>query len=209
MARPLPIQENRMSIFHELNHEISQHESNITLSKMGYSPLFSASQTSRIIIIGQAPGRKAQETGVVWNDASGQRLIQWLGINDQIFRNPSIISHVPMDFYYPGKGPSGDMPPRKEFADLWHHRLLSQMPNVKLTLLIGRYAQNYYLKKRQKSSLTETVRSYREYLPSYFPIVHPSPLNFRWLNNNKWFESEIIPELQQRVQEILKEVLDS
>lgn len=192
-----------MSIFDEIKQAIAQHPSNTAQSQLGYTPLFCATETSKIVIVGQAPGRKAQESGIVWNDASGQRLISWLGIDEKTFRDPSLIAHIPMDFYYPGKGLSGDLPPRKEFARLWHPQLLSHMPQVKLTLLIGQYAQKYYLNSNGLN-LTETVRNYRSYLPKYFPLVHPSPLNFRWLNANTWFEAEVLPDLQKTVAEILK-----
>jgi uracil-DNA glycosylase len=183
--------------------DIESHHSNVALQKLGYKPLFSASPTAKIVIIGQAPGKKAQETGIVWNDASGERLISWLGITEEKFRNPALISHLPMDFYYPGKGLSGDLPPRKVFAQLWHAKILRQMPSVELVILIGQYAQKYYVGKNKRYNLTEVVRNYHDFLPEYFPIVHPSPLNFRWLNNNKWFEEEVIPVLQSQISQIL------
>jgi uracil-DNA glycosylase len=190
-------------MINQLRTEIEQHPSNAVFHDLGYSPLFSASPTAKIVIIGQAPGKKAQETGMVWNDASGERLIRWLGITEETFRDPALISHMPMDFYYPGKGPSGDLPPRKDFAKLWHAKLLQQMPAIELMILIGQYAQNYYLGNSKHSSLTEVVRNYREYLPGYFPLVHPSPLNFRWFGKNEWFEKEVVPALQARVGQIL------
>jgi uracil-DNA glycosylase len=187
----------------DLNLEIEQHPSNVVFQELGYKPLFSASPTAKIVIIGQAPGKKAQQSGIVWNDASGERLISWLGITPEIFRDPAIIAHLPMDFYYPGKGVSGDLPPRKDFARLWHTRILQQMPLVELTILIGQYAQKYYVGSGKRYNLTEMVRNHHDYLPNYFPIVHPSPLNFRWLNKNQWFEKEVIPALQARISQIL------
>jgi uracil-DNA glycosylase len=154
------------------------------------------------MIIGQAPGIKAQKSGLVWDDASGNRLMDWLGVTEDQFRDPRIFAHIPMDFYYPGKGKSGDLPPRKDFAPLWHARLVELMPNLQLTILIGSYAQKYYLPNRQRT-LTETVRNYQAYLPTYFPVVHPSPLNFRWFAKNEWFEEELVPVLRQAVAEIL------
>jgi len=187
----------------ELRLEIERHPSNVVVQDLGYEPLFSVSPTAKIVIIGQAPGKKGQESGIVWNDASGQRLIRWLGITEEMFRNPAIISHMPMDFYYPGKGVSGDLPPRKEFADLWHEKILQQMTSIEMTVLIGQYAQKYYVGNGKKYNLTEVVRSYKDYLPAYFPLVHPSPLNFRWLNKNEWFEKKVIPSLQSRINQII------
>lgn len=185
-----------------LTQEIINHESNQSHTANGFLPLFVGSPHAKILIVGQAPGIRAQTSGLAWDDASGVRLRSWLGVTEQQFRDPRIFAHMPMDFYYPGKGKSGDLPPRKEFAPLWHARLQELMPGIKLTILIGNYAQKYYL-PYTKQTLTETVRDYRAYLPDYFPIVHPSPLNFRWLAKNDWFEAEIVPVLQNTVAEII------
>lgn len=190
--------------FEQLRDEIAQHETNAVLLAQGYLPLFSVSPTAKVVIIGQAPGIKAQISNKPWDDASGERLIRWLGIPEKIFRDPALVAHMPMDFYYPGKGKSGDLPPRREFAPLWHGRLLQLMPQVEMTILVGRYAQQYYLDTPKSDSLTVTVRNYRQYLPTYFPLVHPSPLNFRWLRQNQWFEEEVVPDLQARIQNILR-----
>lgn len=187
----------------KLRLEIEQHRDNALFQDLGYKPLFTASPTAKIVIIGQAPGKKAQASGKVWDDASGERLMSWLGITEEMFRDPAIISHMPMDFYYPGKGVSGDLPPRQGFAKLWHTRILQQMPSIELMVLIGQYAQKYYLGNGKHGNLTEMVRNYRDYSPRYFPLVHPSPLNFRWFNKNKWFEKEVIPALQARIKQIL------
>lgn len=192
-------------VFKDLRQEIIEHESNRSFTEKGYLPLFVASPRAKIIIVGQAPGIRAQSSSLAWNDASGQRLIKWLGVSEKQFRDPDLFAHIPMDFYYPGKGRSGDLPPRKDFALLWHDRLRSRMPDVQLTLLVGRYAQNYYLPDSRRQTLTETVHNYKAYLPEYFPLVHPSPLNFRWLTKNEWFEKELIPDLQQRVASIINE----
>lgn len=189
--------------FEELRHEIANHETNATHTAQGFMPLFIASPHAKIIIIGQAPGIRAQTSGIAWDDASGLRLMRWLGVTEEQFRDPTIFAHVPMDFYYPGKSKTGDLPPRKTFAPLWHNRLMEHMPEVKLTVLIGRYAQNFYLKNTTHRNLTNTVRNYEDYLPDYFPLVHPSPLNFRWFAKNEWFEAELIPVLQKTVAEIL------
>lgn len=189
--------------FECLRKEIAEHDSNKTLKAQGFVPLFLASTQSRIVIIGQAPGIRAQTSRVAWDDASGARLMNWLGVNEKQFRDTSLFAHIPMDFYYPGKGKSGDLPPRKEFAPLWHTRLLDLMPNVELIILIGQYAQKYYLPDNQHTTLTETVRSYQTFLPDYFPLVHPSPVNFRWFAKNKWFEEELIPVLRKTIMTII------
>lgn len=170
----------------------------------GYPPLYTASENSRIVIVGQAPGRKAQETGIPWNDASGDALRSWLGVNRETFYDPDVFALIPMDFYYPGKGLHGDKPPRKDFAPKWHPKLLAAMPKVELIILVGAYSQKYYLGARGKKNLTETVFSYQEYLPKFFPLVHPSPLNFRWRASHKWFEQEVIPALFTVVQKIIQ-----
>lgn len=189
--------------FEHLQQEIAEHPSNAMLAAQGFLPLFLASTRSKIVVVGQAPGARAQTSGLAWDDASGIRLMSWLGVDEKQFRDTSLFAHIPMDFYYPGRGKSGDMPPRKEFAPLWHHRLLDLMPNVELTILIGRYSQRYYLPNNQHGTLTETVRSYETYLPAYFPLVHPSPLNFRWMAKNDWFEKDLVPVLQDRVSAII------
>lgn len=171
---------------------------------LGAKPILEAVSGSRIILVGQAPGRMVHQSGVPWNDKSGRRLREWMGVTDPAFYDPENFGIIPMAFCYPGKGKSGDLPPRKECAPLWHEPLLAALPNIQLTLLIGNYAQKYYLGKSRKKNLTETVLSYEEYLPKYFPLVHPSPLNFRWLRNNPWFEADVISELQFQIAKILK-----
>lgn len=179
--------------------EIVAHESNAWAHELGYEPLYAAAPGARVALIGQAPGRKAQESGVPWNDASGVRLRSWLGVEREQFYDPDLFAIIPMDFYYPGKAATGDLPPRKDFADRWHQRILGELPDLRLTVLVGGYAQKYYLAGRAKPSLTETVRSYEDYLPSMMPLVHPSPLNFRWQSRNPWFEAEVVPALRSLV----------
>jgi uracil-DNA glycosylase len=191
----LPVDE----AFNDLRVEIAEHESNSSLKTQGFEPLFLASPRSKIVIVGQAPGIQAQTSRIVWDDASGIRLMSWLGVEESQFRDTGLFAHIPMDFYYPGKGKSGDLPPRKEFAELWHKRLLDLMPNVELFILIGKYSQNYYLPKHGYKNLTETVRNYEDFYPKYFPVVHPSPLNFRWFAKNEWFENEVVSVLQKRI----------
>ena len=166
-------------------------------------PVVRASPKSKIVIIGQAPGQKVQNSGIPWDDQSGNELRRWLGVNKEQFYNDQLFALIPMGFCYPGKGKSGDIPPRPECAPLWHRQLLSNMPDVKLIILIGQYAQNYYLKDLKKSTLTETVKSFNDYLPSYLPLVHPSPRNKVWQKRNSWFELTTVPLLQQIINEII------
>lgn len=177
---------------------------NKVYSDKGIEPLFSAPRTAKLLIIGQAPGIKAQESRIFFNDKSGVKLREWMGINNELFYNSGLIGVVPMDFYYPGKGKSGDLPPRKNFARKWHPRVLELMPDIKLIILVGKYAQDYYLKDKKEKNLTETVKNYKKYLPKYFPIVHPSPLNFRWQAKNPWFLEEVVPVLKKMVEEYCK-----
>ena len=196
-----------MDSFEQLKQEIMADSDNKKYTDKGIEPLFSTPNTAKILIIGQAPGIKAQESKIFFNDKSGVKLREWMGIDDEIFYKSGLIGVVPMDFYYPGKGKSGDLPPRKNFAKKWHAKVLELMPNLELIILVGKYAQDYYLGNDKKQNLTETVYNYKQYLPRYFPIVHPSPLNFRWHNKNSWFIEEVVPELQRRVKEILERQL--
>jgi uracil-DNA glycosylase len=170
---------------------------------LGPNPIISASSKSRIIIIGQAPGRIVHNTRIPWNDKSGDNLRNWLGIDKSVFYDPKLIALMPMGFCYPGTGNSGDLPPRPECAPLWHSKVLSKMPAAKLILLVGQYAQKYYLQGKEKNSLTESVKNFREYLPAYFLLPHPSPRNNIWQAKNKWFGLKVLPELKSQVQHIL------
>lgn len=169
----------------------------------GPRPVVQLSALSKIIIIGQAPGRRVHETGIPWNDASGKKLREWLNVDEATFYNPDIFSILPMSFCYPGKGISGDLPPRLECAPLWHQQAFNYFKSPVLTLLIGQYAQRYYLKKGFKGSLTETVRSYKEFLPNYFPLPHPSPRNQNWVRINAWFKKDVIAELQKHIEKAI------
>ena len=164
-------------------------------------PVLSVHSSAKILIIGQAPGKKVHDSGIPWDDQSGNRLREWMGIKKDVFYDTSKIAIVPMGFCYPGKGTAGDLPPRPECAPLWHKKVLNNMPDIEFTLLIGQHSQNYYLAKC-KNSLTETIKSWEEYLPDYLPLPHPSPRNFILLNKNKWLEKEIIPYLQIRVKDL-------
>ena len=163
----------------------------------GVNPVMSASSNSKIVIIGQAPGSVVHRTGIPWDDKSGDRLRDWLGVSRSIFYNREIFALIPMGFCYPGKGKSGDLPPRPECAPKWHDLILRNISDKKLIILIGNYAQKYYLKEMFKTNLTETVKSFHEYLPGYIPLPHPSPRNNIWLKKNQWFEELVIPELRR------------
>lgn len=168
------------------------------------NPIINASVDSKILIIGQAPGRRVHESGIPWDDPSGDLLRKWLGISDEDFYNEKLIALVPMGFCYPGKGKTGDLPPRPECAEAWHSKLMASLTSVKLTLLVGQYAQKKYLKEKAKSNLTETVRAYKEYLPELIPLPHPSPLNRRWLKKNEWFQHDLVPHMEEIVQDTLR-----
>ena len=169
----------------------------------GVNPVMAASPECKIIIIGQAPGSVVHQTGIPWDDKSGDNLRNWLGIDNATFYNEKLIALMPMGFCYPGKNKTGDLPPRPECAPLWHPKLLSMMTEARMILLIGNYAQNYYLRELAGGTLTETVRNYITYLPKYFPLPHPSPRNFIWMAKNPWFGQEVLPELKSRLQEII------
>ena len=168
---------------------------------LGPRPLVTAHPKSKIVIIGQAPGTKVHESGIPWDDQSGKKLRQWLDITNEQFYNTENFAIIPMGFCYPGKAKTGDLPPRPECAPQWHGQLLKQIPKLELIILVGTYAQNYYL--NDKKNLTERVGHYKSYLPKYFPIPHPSPTNRFWRAKNPWFEELIVPELQIRIKEIL------
>ena len=165
-------------------------------------PVLVARKTARLLIIGQAPGTKVHATGIPWNDASGDRLRHWLDIDRQTFYQHPAIAIIPMGLCYPGKGGAGDLPPRPECAPQWHQRLLDQLPALESILLIGQYAQHYYLDSRGQT-LAQTVRQWRDYAPRYWPMPHPSPRNQLWLKKHPWFEREVVPQLRERVQRLL------
>lgn len=165
---------------------------------LGPRPVVQASPTARLLIAAQAPGRRVHDTGLPFNDPSGDRLRDWLGLDRHAFYDASRVAIVPMGFCYPGKGRSGDLPPRPECAPQWREPLLAQLVNVELTLVIGQYAQSWHLPGRPKT-LTETVRQWRRWLPDQVPMPHPSPRNTLWLRRNPWFETEVVPYVRQRV----------
>jgi len=162
-------------------------------------PILQASALSKIAIVGQAPGQKVQNSSIPWDDLSGNELRRWLGVTKEQFYNPEIFALVPMGFCYPGKGKSGDLPPRPECAMLWHKALFAQMPGVKLIILIGQFAHSYYLKDLKMETVTETVKNYNSYLPFFLPLVHPSPRNKIWQVKNPWFEITVVNAIQEIV----------
>ena len=190
--------------FNKIIKRLKEDSRNKSYTERGIPPIFQVSPKAQILIIGQAPGKKVEESLIPFNDKSGEKLVQWMGIDRDTFYSEEI-AILPMDFYYPGKGKTGDLPPRSFIAKEYHKDILDLMPDIKLTILIGSYSMKYYLGKGMKENLTETVRSYKEYLPKYFPIVHPSPLNFRWQKANPWFEGEIVSVLRDMVGKILSD----
>ncbi len=169
----------------------------------GPRPVVQLSQSSRILVVGQAPGRRVHETGLPFSDPSGDRLRQWMGITRETFYDDRKLAILPMGFCYPGTGKSGDLPPRPECAPAWRNALLERLPNIGLTLVIGQYAQAWHLQGREKS-VTENVRNWQRYWPDILPMPHPSPRNNLWLRRNPWFEEEVIPELQKRIAFLLE-----
>ena len=189
-----------------LNDIISQIENdsrNYEYTKRNIPPILQVNSKAKVLIIGQAPGKKVEESLIPFNDKSGETLISWMGIDKDTFYSKEI-AIVPMDFYYPGKAKTGDLPPRKFIAQEYHEPILKELNNIELTILIGKYSMDYYLKGRTKKNLTETVKCFDEYLPKYFPIVHPSPLNFRWQAKNPWFVQDVVPMLKKTVNKILE-----
>lgn len=192
-----------MELFNELMQQIRACKVCESFLPLGANPVVQAHPESKIVIIGQAPGLKVHQSNIAWNDASGDQLRKWLHVTKEQFYDPKLFALIPMGFCYPGKGTSGDLPPRKECAPLWHKKLLDEMHQVELILLIGQYSQRYYLKDKKHENITENVRHFKEYLPKYFPLPHPSPRNFIWMNKNDWFTTDVLPELKNRITAIL------
>lgn len=167
-------------------------------------PVVSAGTGARLLIIGQAPGARVHASGIPWQDASGKLLRQWLELDEQVFYNPERVALMPMGFCFPGSGRAGDLPPRPECAPAWHEAISSRLPHVGLTLLIGAYAQRHYLGERAASTLTQNVRRFRDHLPDYLSLPHPSPRNRIWLARNSWFEAEVLPELRRRIRRLFE-----
>jgi uracil-DNA glycosylase len=171
---------------------------------LGARPVLQAHADARILIVGQAPGRRVHETGIPWDDASGERLRAWMRIDRDDFYDPARVAIVPMAFCYPGRGTGGDLPPRRECAALWHAALLARLPNIALTLLVGQHAQAHFLRGRRKRSLTETVRAWRDYAPRFMPLPHPSPRNEPWRVRHPWFARQVLPALARHVERALR-----
>jgi len=193
-----------MTSIEKLQAEISKCTTCAEHLAHGVNPVCSFGESSKIAIIGQAPGRVVHESGIPWDDKSGERLRNWLGVDNGQFYDPELFAIVPMGFCYPGKGKAGDLPPRPECAPQWHGKIFKQLPQVKLWILIGSYAQAYYLKGQRKRTLTETVKSYEAYLPKYLVLPHPSPRNNIWMARNDWFAQEVLPVLKAEVAKALR-----
>lgn len=170
---------------------------------MGPNPVIEASKNSKIVLISQAPGRIVHETGIAWNDQSGKKLREWLGVDNETFYNTENFAILPMGFCYPGKARTGDLPPRKECAPMWHEEVWKEMENTRLKIVIGSYAASYYLPAR--SNLTQKVQNYQDFLPEFWPLPHPSPVNRFWRSKNPWFEEDVVPQLQKKIGKILAE----
>ncbi len=183
--------------------EIAADPANASFTKRGVKPLFYAGPECRIMIVGQAPGRVAEETGIVWNDRSGDRLRDWMGVDRDTFYESGKLAIVPMDFYFPGHGKERRPASAQGLRDTWHPRLLELMPKLEMTILVGAYATRRYLNLPSSASLTEVVRDYKRYLPAYFPLVHPSPRNQMWMKKNPWFATDVLPDLKARVASLL------
>ncbi|MBA4502563.1 uracil-DNA glycosylase family protein [Marinobacterium marinum] len=189
-----------MSALAELLQEVRACRICADVLPLGPRPVVQADVRARLLIVGQAPGLKVHETGIPFNDPSGDRLRDWLGVSREVFYDPVQVAILPMGFCYPGRGRSGDNPPRPECAPAWRQKLLDQLPNLELTLLVGRYAQEWYLGKG--GSVTERVRNWRAYGPEQLPLPHPSPRNNLWLRRNPWFEKVLLPELKERIERL-------
>ncbi|MDX1598904.1 MAG: uracil-DNA glycosylase family protein [Marinobacter sp.] len=170
---------------------------------LGPRPVIQLGESSRILVVGQAPGRRVHETGLPFNDPSGDRLRNWMGVSRDVFYDESKLAILPMGFCYPGTGKSGDLPPRPECAPAWREALLARLNHIELTLVIGQYAHAWHLSDPKKS-VTDNVKGWRKDWPSVLPLPHPSPRNNMWLRRNPWFEQDVIPQLQRRVQQILQ-----
>lgn len=169
----------------------------------GPRPVLQASQRAPILIAAQAPGIRVHETGIPFNDPSGDRLREWLGVSRETFYDPACFCIIPMGFCYPGTGKSGDLPPRSTCRETWHDALYTHLPQLRLRLVIGQYAHAYHLGEHRQRTLTETVRNWQAYGETILPLPHPSPRNNIWLKRNPWFEEELLPVLKTRVQRLL------
>ncbi|MDG0026530.1 uracil-DNA glycosylase family protein [Trinickia sp. Y13] len=172
----------------------------------GPRPVLQVGRSARVLVVGQAPGARVHASGVPWDDKSGERLRDWMGIDRETFYDPNRVALVPMGYCYPGRGPSGDLPPRPECAALWLERVLAEMPHIRLTLLVGAYAQRRFLADARRASLTDTVAAWRDFGPARLPLPHPSPRNQGWFKHHPWLERELLPVLRARVGAALADV---
>ena len=170
---------------------------------LGPRPVLQVGASARVLIVGQAPGARVHASGTPWDDPSGTRLRQWMGIEAGLFYDAAQIAIIPMGYCYPGRGKGGDLPPRPECARLWLAHLLAKLPKIELTLLIGLHAQRHFLGRRRKHTLTDTVKAWREFAPDYLPLPHPSARNTPWFQRNPWFEEELLPGLRERIDSLL------
>ncbi len=200
MAKP----KEPLSTFKELISEIET--CNICRAQLPFEPkpILQVNPKARLLIVGQAPGRKAHESGKPFDDASGNRLREWMGVNRELFYCSDLIAIIPMGFCFPGTGKAGDLPPRSECAHTWRSRLMAQLPSLETTLVIGQYAQNYHLEKKYQT-VTEAVNHWRNSWPKLVPLPHPSPRNNLWLKRNPWFEEKLVPVLKKRISSIISE----
>ncbi len=187
----------------DLRTQIKNDPENKPFTDKGWEPIYMVDARARVLIIGQAPGAKTQEMKGVFHDQSGVRLRSWLGVDEAMFYESGLIAVLPMDFYFPGHGKQGDLPPRPEFYQKWHPQFLEAMPHVELVILVGMYAQNVYLKPKAFKTITENVLHYKMFLPHYFPLIHPSPRNQVWMSRHPEFAEVILPDLKKHVQKIL------
>ena len=189
--------------FHALVHEIRACTQCSAHLPLGPRPIIQVSRLAKVLIVGQAPGARVHETGIPFDDASGSRLRDWMGIEKNVFYDESKIALVPMGFCFPGTGKSGDLPPRPECARTWRKKLLDELSQISLTLVIGQYAQSWHLGQSPRQSLTDTVKAWNELVPGVIPLPHPSPRNNMWLKKNPWFEQDVLPELKAAVKSAL------
>ncbi len=173
---------------------------------LGPRPVLQLARSARLLIIGQAPGSKVHRSGVPWTDPSGDRLREWMGLDREAFYDEARVAILPIGLCYPGAGPSGgDLPPRPECAPRWHGRLLEHLPSIAIMLLVGQYAQRYYLGSQRRGSMTETVREFAAYGPRFFPLPHPSWRSLIWMRKHPWFQKSVLPELRQAVRRAIAE----
>lgn len=172
---------------------------------LGPRPVIQVDRAAKILIVGQAPGTAVHKSGIAFDDPSGKRLRQWMGVEAESFYNPKKFAIVPMGFCYPGRGKGGDLPPRPECAEAWRAKLLGQLDNIELTIVIGRYALDWHLNASRKDTLSQIVANWQQYWPDAVPLPHPSPRNTQWLKKNPWVETDVVPQLQSRIRTLLNE----